>query len=106
MKEQNENLMLRKQIDSLYTSHKAQNRVTGEKLKSFSIDLTSQLSKLREELARTKKEYTDGSLEAMRQMDGLKDKLIEVNRESQEKSRDIAEKIAENVTLTEHTWLN
>ena len=101
MNEQNENLMLRKQIDSLHVAHKAQNAVTSDKLKSFTNEFVSQLNKLREELVRTKKEYDDGSLNTLRQMDGLKDKLIEVNHESQHKSMEIAQKASENAALNE-----
>ena len=90
MNEQNENLMLRKQIDSLHVAHKAQNAVTSDKLKSFTNEFVSQLNKLREELVRTKKEYDDGSLNTLRQMDGLKDKLrsLRTRHESGRTERD------------------
>ena len=101
MNEQNENLMLRKQIDRLHVAHKAQNRVTGDKLKVFTNEFLSQLGKLREELVRTKKEYADGSLRTLREMDGLKAKLIDINHESQDRTMDIAQKMAENATLTD-----
>ena len=86
---ENENLGLRKQIDNLRTAHKAQNRVTGDKLREFTSNFSKEVVNLREELDRTKKDYNDAQKDMLRQMDMMKNKLIEVREESTSKTLEI-----------------